>query len=281
MGDLAIDTAVADLGDGVFEANLSADWEIWGPMGGYVAACALRAAGASTTHPKPAAFSCHYLGVAKFGRIELQVSTRKSGRAATSQRIEVTQEGRPILDAMAWSVAEGEGLEHDETTMPPVSLPGRPAGRSRSCSPRTLRPRPTRSGRTSTRSRSTSKPNGRRAGRARRDGRSGCGSDRRPPSTIPGSTPPARSSSSTSRAGRRRTGPTPGSSPRSSPRRSTSTSRSTSRPAARTGCCAKARPRCPPAVCSVGPPACGPRPASSTRQAAASASTGVSPRPRA
>jgi acyl-CoA thioesterase II len=123
MGDLAIDTAVTGLGDGAFEANLSADWEIWGPMGGYVAACALRAAGASSPHPKPAAFSCHYLGVAKFGRIDLQVSTRKSGRAATSQRIEVTQEGRPILDAMAWSVAEGEGLEHDETAMPPVSLP--------------------------------------------------------------------------------------------------------------------------------------------------------------
>ena len=49
MGDLAIDTAVRALpNDGHYEATLSADWEIWGPMGGYVAACALRAAGAST-----------------------------------------------------------------------------------------------------------------------------------------------------------------------------------------------------------------------------------------
>ena len=34
MGDLATDTAVRALGDGVFEATLSRDWEIWGPMGG-------------------------------------------------------------------------------------------------------------------------------------------------------------------------------------------------------------------------------------------------------
>lgn len=123
MGDLAIDTAVSALGAGLYEATLSPDWEIWGPMGGYVAACALRAAGDATDHPRPAAFSCHYLGVAKFGRIELQVTSRKSGRAAMSQRVEVAQEGRPILDAMVWSVAEGEGLEHDETTMPTVPGP--------------------------------------------------------------------------------------------------------------------------------------------------------------
>lgn len=123
MGDLATDTAVNECGDGVFEATLSSDWEIWGPMGGYVAACALRAAGASTEHRKPAAFSCHYLGVAQFGRIELAVSTRKAGRSATSQRVEITQGDRPILDAMVWSVNEGEGLEHDETTMPPVPPP--------------------------------------------------------------------------------------------------------------------------------------------------------------
>ena len=123
MGDLAKDTAVSACGDGRFEATLSDDWEIWGPMGGYVAACALRAAGASTEHVRPAAFSCHFLGVAQFGRIELQVSMRKSGRSAAAQRVEITQEGRPILDAMVWSVNDGEGLEHDETTMPNVPGP--------------------------------------------------------------------------------------------------------------------------------------------------------------
>jgi len=123
MGDLGKDTAVTARGDGRFEATLSDEWEIWGPMGGYVAACALRAAGESSEHLRPAAFSCQYLGVAQFGDIDLQVTTRKRGRAATALRVEITQEDRPILDAMVWSVNDGEGLEHDETVMPDVPGP--------------------------------------------------------------------------------------------------------------------------------------------------------------
>jgi acyl-CoA thioesterase II len=123
MGDLGVDTAVRALGEDRYEATLSAEWEIWGPMGGYVAACALRAAGASSEHPRPAAFSCHYLGVAQFGPVDLAVTTLKRGRSATSQRVEVTQDGRPILAALVWSVGDGDGLEHDETAMPDVPGP--------------------------------------------------------------------------------------------------------------------------------------------------------------
>jgi acyl-CoA thioesterase-2 len=123
MGDLAIDTAVEPRGEGQYVATLSAEWEIWGPMGGYVAACALRAAGASSPHPRPATFSCHYLSVARFGPVDLRVETRKGGRTATSQRVEVSQEGRPILDATVWSVGDVEGLEHDETVAPDVPGP--------------------------------------------------------------------------------------------------------------------------------------------------------------
>jgi acyl-CoA thioesterase II len=122
VGDLANDTEVRPSGEGSYEATLSADWEIWGPMGGYVAAC-LRAAGASTELARPAAFSCHYLGVADFGRVDLRVEARRSGRTAASQRVEVTQGGRPILDAMVWSVRDVEGLEHDETSPPAVPDP--------------------------------------------------------------------------------------------------------------------------------------------------------------
>jgi len=123
MGDLGEDTAVEALGDGRYRATVSADWEIWGPMGGYIAAFALRAAGAATEHPHPAAFSCHYLGVARFEPIDLTVSARRQGRAASSHRVEISQEGRPILDAMVWSVADTDGLEHDETVAPDVPRP--------------------------------------------------------------------------------------------------------------------------------------------------------------
>ena len=130
MGDLGEDTTLDQLGDGRYRATLSQDWEIWGPMGGYVAACALRAAGQASSQPFPASISCHYLGVARFEPIDIQVEIRREGRAATSQRVEVTQSGRAILDAMVWSTSEGPGLEHDETVPPrvpsPADLPGLP-----------------------------------------------------------------------------------------------------------------------------------------------------------
>jgi acyl-CoA thioesterase II len=189
MGDLANDTEVRPSGGGSYEATLSADWEIWGPMGGYVAACALRAAGAATEQARPAAFSCHYLGVADFGRVDLRVEVRRSGRTATSQRVEITQEGRPILDAMVWSVGDVEGLEHDETSPPDVpdpdelpeigellpddAAPPFPFWNNLEAKPLEFEvewppdgPRPP-------------------------GGRSGCGSRRRRPSRTPGSTPPA------------------------------------------------------------------------------------------
>ncbi len=123
MGDLAEQTAVEPVGEGRFRATLSADWEIWGPMGGYVAAHALRAVGACTPHPRPAAFSCHYLGVAAFAPIDIEVEARKEGRGASSHRVAITQDGRPILDAMVWSAARGAGLEHDEVVPPAVAGP--------------------------------------------------------------------------------------------------------------------------------------------------------------
>ena len=123
VGDLADDTALEPAGDGRFRAVLNQEWEIWGPMGGYVVACALRAAGAVSPHPYPAAFSCHYLGVGRFEPVDISVETRRSGRAATSLRVEVSQEGRPLLDAMVWSTGEGEGLEHDESVPPAVAGP--------------------------------------------------------------------------------------------------------------------------------------------------------------
>ncbi|WCO65690.1 thioesterase family protein [Iamia majanohamensis] len=123
MGDLGIDTAVEQVGQGRYRATLSADWEIWGPMGGYVAAVALRAVGAASPFDRPATFSCHYLSVAAFGPVDIAVETRRQGRTVASHRVEVSQEGRAVLDATAWSVGEVEGLEHDETVAPEVPGP--------------------------------------------------------------------------------------------------------------------------------------------------------------
>ncbi|MGN6695963.1 MAG: acyl-CoA thioesterase [Aquihabitans sp.] len=123
MGDLGLDTAVVALGDGRYTASLSRDWEIWGPMGGYVASVALRAAGAEAGERRPTSFSCHYFGVAAFEPVDITVETRKPGRVAQAQRVSITQGDRAILDAIVWSTLEVEGLEHDETTAPDVPAP--------------------------------------------------------------------------------------------------------------------------------------------------------------
>lgn len=116
-GDLATDTAVrtVDAATGRYEADVSQAWEIWGPMGGYVAAIALRAAGAASPFARPASFSCHYLGVAAFAPVEIAVTALRAGRQAASHRVSITQGDRSIMEALVWSIAETEGLVHDES----------------------------------------------------------------------------------------------------------------------------------------------------------------------
>jgi acyl-CoA thioesterase-2 len=120
MGDLAADTAIEG-SDGRYRAQLSRDWEIWGPNGGYLAVIALRAAGASTPLRRPATFSCHYLGVADFEAVDLDVRTIRGSRRAASVAVSMTQAGKPILEALAWIVGDVDGLEHDAAPMPDVA----------------------------------------------------------------------------------------------------------------------------------------------------------------
>ena len=139
MGDLAADTAVrrvdadadadADADDGVasgagrFIATLSPDWEIWGPMGGYVAAVALRAAGAASPFRRPATFACHYLSVARFEPVDITVTVQRAARTALSQRVVVTQDDRPVLTAEVWSIGDVDGLAHHVVNPPDVAGP--------------------------------------------------------------------------------------------------------------------------------------------------------------
>lgn len=122
MGDLEVDTRVERQGEG-FVAQLSRDWEIWGPNGGYLATIALRAAGASSRFRRPASFAAHYLGVASFGEVTLAVKLLKAAKRAESLRVSMAQNGQPILEALVWTVDEIGGLEHDETRRPDVPGP--------------------------------------------------------------------------------------------------------------------------------------------------------------
>jgi acyl-CoA thioesterase-2 len=129
VGDLAVDTAVEGTAAGRYRARLSRDWAIWGPNGGYVASVALRAAGAATALRRPATFACQYLNVAAFGSVDLAVETLRASRRAAALRVSMTQEARPILEALVWVVDDGlPGLDHDVAVMPEV----RPVGALRS-----------------------------------------------------------------------------------------------------------------------------------------------------
>jgi acyl-CoA thioesterase II len=123
MGDLNLDTAVERVGEGRFAAQLSQEWEIWGPMGGYVASVALRAAGQASAFDRPASFFCQYLGVAVFAEVDIAVTTLREARTAAAHRIEVTQHGKPVLEATVWSVGTVEGLTHDVSEGPAVDPP--------------------------------------------------------------------------------------------------------------------------------------------------------------
>jgi acyl-CoA thioesterase-2 len=127
MGDFAKDTAV-DGGEGRYCAALSPDWEIWGPMGGYVASVALRAA-AREVDPslRPASFTCQYLAPARFDLVDVAVSVRRASRRTAAVAVHVSQEATAILDAQIWFAAETEVVAHDHSRPhghpPPEQVP--------------------------------------------------------------------------------------------------------------------------------------------------------------
>lgn len=123
MGNFAADTAVQG-GNGRYRAALSSDWKVWGPLGGYVAAIALRAMGAETDLRRPASISCQFLAMAEFDEVELDVTTLRRGKRSHALHVRMLQRGEAVLTATGWVVDEGmNGLDHDHAAMPDVPPP--------------------------------------------------------------------------------------------------------------------------------------------------------------
>jgi len=118
MGDFETDTRIESLGDHRFGAVVSQDWEIWGPNGGYMAALAMRATGQVAKVQRPASFSGHFLSVARFDEVEIEVRTLKAGRRAESFAVSICQAGRAIFEGLVRTAAESPGLEHDVAEIP-------------------------------------------------------------------------------------------------------------------------------------------------------------------
>jgi acyl-CoA thioesterase-2 len=122
MGDFEVDTRVEGE-KGRYRAEVSKEWEVWGPNGGYVAAIALRAAGAEAGIDRPATFSGHFLGRAEFAEVQLEVEKVHGGRRSESLQVVMRQGERPIMNAIVRTAAEGPGLAHDVAKMPEVPGP--------------------------------------------------------------------------------------------------------------------------------------------------------------
>ncbi len=122
MGDFDLDTRTEGK-NGKYESILSQDWEIWGPNGGYISAIALRAACAEAKIKRPISFYCHYLAVAKFAPVDIEVACIHAGARSESLRATIIQDNKIILEALVRTAVEAPGLEHDITDRPSVPLP--------------------------------------------------------------------------------------------------------------------------------------------------------------
>jgi acyl-CoA thioesterase len=108
---------------GAYSIELSDDWEIWGPSGGYLAALTLRAAGERAEIPRPVSYYCHFLSPPEFDRVELAVELVKRGSRSESVAVRMTQGGREVMFALVRTAADGPGYRHQEVGAPTVAPP--------------------------------------------------------------------------------------------------------------------------------------------------------------
>jgi acyl-coenzyme A thioesterase PaaI-like protein len=96
--DLA--TAVLPTADG-YSVTVDPGWTIGSrPNGGYLLACAARAALTVTGQPHPLAVSCHYLASPSTGPAELAARALRNGRSVSSAEVILHQQGQPCLAAL-------------------------------------------------------------------------------------------------------------------------------------------------------------------------------------
>ena len=127
MDDFVLATNLEPLSENRWVTTLRKDWALWGPAGGYLTGLALRAAGEATEFNRPVSLSCHFLRVAKFEQVVLDVQSLRSGRRSEILRVDMSQGDKLIFTATVWVADEGNtGMEHDYTEQlnipPPETL---------------------------------------------------------------------------------------------------------------------------------------------------------------
>jgi acyl-CoA thioesterase len=110
METLEQQTAVEQIASGKYRGNVSEEWKLWTPVGGYLASIALRAAQAASSMARPVSVTCHYLHEATFGPVDLDVTTLGTTERAESLLVRMSQNGNDVLVTMVSAA--------------PVDLPG-------------------------------------------------------------------------------------------------------------------------------------------------------------
>ncbi|MBX6767645.1 MAG: thioesterase family protein [Actinomadura rubrobrunea] len=129
MKDFSAATAVRprNEADGEFDAELDAQWSVGGKLhGGYVLAIMARAAARVSTpeHPHPTAVSAAFVAPPEPGPVAIRVETLREGRTVSQLRVRMTQDDRPMVEAL---ISQGRLDDADPwwSGPAPVELPDR------------------------------------------------------------------------------------------------------------------------------------------------------------
>jgi acyl-CoA thioesterase len=120
-----LDTAVQDLGDGRFGAEMSERWWVErGPNGGYVAAVVLRAIQAAAALERaPRSLAIQFPRAPVAGPVEISVRTEREGRAVTFLSARMEQDGKLQATALAVLADDLDASGFAELQMPSVEPP--------------------------------------------------------------------------------------------------------------------------------------------------------------
>jgi acyl-CoA thioesterase len=120
-----LDTAVQDLGEGRFGAEMSERWWVdRGPNGGYVAAVILRAIQAAAALKRaPRSLTVQFPRAPLAGPVEITVRTEREGRTVTFLSARMEQQGKLQATALAVLADDLDVSGFAELKMPSVEAP--------------------------------------------------------------------------------------------------------------------------------------------------------------
>jgi acyl-CoA thioesterase len=119
------DTAVAPVGDGVWQATISDQWAVpRGPNGGYIAAIILRALQDAAGDRAPRSLTLHYLRPPVPGQpAAVHVTVERAGRSLTTVSARLIQDDRPMVLALAAFATTFPSIGDYATPAPDVGPP--------------------------------------------------------------------------------------------------------------------------------------------------------------